>query len=360
MKYHAALAHFPKISYNRYKKLAAYFSDFYKLWDAELVDLVKAGIEENIAHEFLLWRDQNPTDGIMERLEKEGITTISINEPNYPALLKEISDPPHTLFVRGKISADNGPSLGVVGTRKLTNYGRQACEELVKPLAKNGVTIVSGLALGIDAAAHQATLDSGGTTIAVLGSGIDKQHVYPSAHRYLSELIIKNGGAVISEYPPGFLPTQYSFPARNRIIAGLTLGTLVVEAPEVSGALITARCALDYNREVFAVPHLINSPTGIGPNNLIKMGAKLVTKSSDIADALNLKLITDTLDRKPTLASNSTEAKILEALSGEPKHIDSLIKETGLPSQTVTSALTLMEIKGKVRNWGSMTYTING
>jgi len=360
MKYHAALAHFPKMTYSRYKKLAAYFSDFKNLWDAELADLAKAGIEENIAHEFLMWRDQNPTDGIMERLEKEGITTVSINEPGYPALLKEISDPPHTLFVRGNLPANGTPSLGVVGTRKLTNYGRYACEEIIKPLAKSGVVIVSGLALGIDGIAHQTALDSNGITIAVLGSGIDRQHVYPSVHKHLAESIINKGGAIISEYPPGFLPTHYSFPARNRIIAGLTLGTLVIEAPEISGALITARCALDYNREVFAVPHNINSPTGDGPNNLIKMGAKLVTNASDIAEALNLKALTDTIDnRAETQASNPTEAKILQSLSAEPKHIDTLIKETELPSQVITSVLTLMEIKGKVRNWGGMTYTIN-
>lgn len=358
MKYHAVLAHFPKITYNRYKRIAAYFSDFKNLWSAELVDLINAGIEENIAHEFLMWRDQNPADGIMERLEKEGITTVSINEPNYPLLLKEISDPPHTLFVRGKLSENNNPSLGVVGTRRLTTYGRQACEELVRPLARGGMVIVSGLALGIDGVAHQTTLDNGGITIAVLGSGIDKQHIYPSAHKRLADMIIEKGGAVISEYPPGFLPTHYSFPARNRIIAGLTLGTLVIEAPEISGALITARSALDYNREVFAVPHNITSQTGAGPNNLIKMGAKAVTKASDITDALNLKLLTENVENRTISSSNPTESKILLTLSDEPKHVDVLIKETGLPSHVITSTLTLMEMKGKVRNWGTMMYTI--
>lgn len=356
MRYHAVLAHFTKITYSRYKKLAAHFSDLKNLWEAGLPELVKAGLEENIAREFLLWRSQNPAEQILERLKKENIHTVSITEPDYPALLKEIYDPPHTLFVRGTLPK-SGPAVAVVGTRKLTSYGRQACEELVKPLSRSGLIIVSGLALGIDGVAHQTALDNNGITIAVLGSGINKQHVYPAAHKQLAEKIINQGGAVISEYPPGFLPSQYSFPARNRIIAGLALGTLVIEAPESSGALITARRALDYNREVFAVPHPINSLTGAGPNNLIKLGARLVTTAQDIADALNLKIAADTPgtdDNIVTLSEN--ENKILAVLSGEPKHIDYIIKETGLPSQTVTGNLTLLEVKSKVRNLGGMNY----
>jgi len=288
MDYHAALAHFPKITYNRYQKLAAYFSDLKNVWEAKINDLIKAGLEEKVASEFLAWREKNSLEKIMERLNKENITTISINNPQYPALLKEINDPPFTLFIRGKLPNTNSPTLGVVGTRKFTAYGKSSCQEIVGPLVNKGVVIVSGLALGIDGIAHQTTLDNKGVTIAVLGGGVDKRTVAPASHRDLAEKIIATGGAVISEYPPGFTPTIYSFPARNRIIAGLSLGTLVIEAAEKSGALITARCALDYNRDVFAVPHALNSPTGIGPNNLIKMGAKVVTQASDIIESLSL------------------------------------------------------------------------
>ena len=363
MKYHAALAHFPKITYHRYQKLAAYFSDLKNLWDVEINELAAAGLEENIAHEFLSWRETNPIEKIMEGLYKENINTISISEPGYPELLKEINDPPHTLFIRGKLpnnertpAGRQAPALGVVGTRKFTAYGKLACEEIVTPLVSNGVVIVSGLALGIDGIAHQTTLDNNGITIAVLGSGIDKRHIYPAAHQQLAEQIIASGGAVLSEYPPGFEPTQYSFPARNRIIAGLSLGTLVVEAPETSGALITARCALDYNREVFAIPHPLNSPTGIGPNNLIKMGAKLVTQAADIIEALSLKGLGEIINNRQILPSTPTEAKILSFLSKEPQHIDLIIKTTGLDSPTINSALVLMEMKGKVRNLGGMNY----
>ena len=358
MDYHAALAHFPKISYNRYQKLAAYFSDFKNLWDAEINELIQTGIDESIAGEFLAWREKNPIEKIMEKLNKENINIISLNDAGYPPLLKEINDPPYVLFFRGKLPNPNSPALGVVGTRKFTAYGKLACQEIVAPLVSNGVIIVSGLAMGIDSIAHQTAVDNTGITIAVLGGGIDKKTVAPAVNQQLSEQIIAGGGAVVSEYPPGFAPTLYSFPARNRIIAGLSLGTLVVEAPETSGALITARCALDYNREVFAIPHPLNSPTGIGPNNLIKMGAKLVTDASDIIESLSLTGLGEIINNKQILPSTPTEAKILQFLSKEPLHIDLIIKTSGLDSPTVNSALVLMEMKGKIRNLGGMNYIV--
>lgn len=358
MPYHAALAHFPKMNYNRYQRLAAYFSDFKNLWEAEIGELIAAGLEEDIANEFLIWREQNPIEKIMEKLDKEDISALSLNDPAYPPLLKEITDPPYVLFVRGKLPNHNSPTLGVVGTRKFTPYGKLTCQEIVAPLVSQGVVIVSGLAFGIDAIAHQTTLNNKGITIAVLGGGIDKKTIAPSSHLQLAEQIITSGGAVVSEYPIGFAPTQYSFPARNRIIAGLSLGTLVIEAPETSGALITAKCALDYNREVFAIPHSLNSPTGIGPNNLIKMGAKLITDASDIIESLSLTGLGEIINNKQILPSTPTEAKILDLLSKEPQHIDVIIKTSGLDSPTVNSTLILMEMKGKVRNLGGMNYIV--
>lgn len=371
MSYHAALAHFPKITYDRYRKLAAYFSDFSRhggtpphgggkisIEDAEISDLIAAGIGGDIAGEFLAWREKNPIEKIMEKLNKENINVVSLNEPCYPALLKEITDPPYVLFFRGKLPNGNSPALGVVGTRKFTAYGKLACQEIVAPLVGNGVVIVSGLAMGIDGIAHQTAVDNNGITVAVLGGGVDKNTVAPTVHYQLAEQIIATGGAVVSEYPPGFAPTQYSFPARNRIIAGLSLGTLIIEAPETSGALITARCALDYNREVFAIPHPLGSPTGIGPNNLIKMGAKLVTEASDIIESLSLTGLGEIINNKQILPSTPTEAKILQFLSKEPLHIDLIIKTSGLDSPTINSALVLMEMKGKVRNLGGMNYIV--
>ena len=356
MNYHAWLAHFPKITYKRYSALKTYFFDFKNLHDTELDELLKAGLEENIASEFLTWRDKNPIEKILENLAKENIQTVSLGDADYPALLSEITDPPHTLFYRGTLPPTEMPTLAVVGTRRMTTYGKMICEDLVMPLARQGVLIVSGLALGIDGVAHSTALTTNGITMAVLGSGIDRLCVYPSAHKQLSEKIITAGGSLISEYPPGFLPTQYSFPARNRIVAGLSLGTLVIEAPIKSGALITARCALDYNREVMAVPHAIISPTGAGPNNLIKFGAKMITEPNDILEALNLQTIKQIIPTNQPIGDNQTEEKILKHLSRESKNINQIILESQLNSSTISSTLILMEIKGSIKNLGGMNY----
>ena len=213
---------------------------------------------------------------------------ITIKNASYPQLLKEIYDPPKQLYISGELKAKEKYPLAVVGTRKVSDYGKRATPYFVKTLAKTGLTIISGLALGVDGLAHQATLDVHGRTIAVLGSGLN--NIYPSAHKKLAEDIIKSGGAVISEYSPDKQPSKTTFPARNRIIAGLCLGILVIEAPEKSGALITARFALEQGREVFAVPGSIYSKNSIGTNQLIKMGARPVTKPEDILQGLNLEL----------------------------------------------------------------------
>ena len=356
----APLAHFPKITYSRFQKLRAYFSNLENLWQAELPEMIAAGLEPEIAHEFIIWRETNPKEKISERLAKEGITAVSLGDPDYPKLLAEISDPPITLFIRGQLPNPKNPTLAVVGTRKFSEYGRLVCRQLVEPLARQGITIVSGLALGIDGIAHEATLTASGATIAVLGSGVDREHVFPTTNRQLAERIIASGGTVISEYPPGFAPTNYSFPARNRIIAGLSLGTLVIEAPEHSGALITARVALDYNREVMAVPHSINSLSGAGNNNLLKLGARVVTCPEDIIEALNLQDLQKMVARPLPLPlpASPQEADILATLSREPKHIDVIIKESGLPGSLVMSTLTLMEMKKQVQNTGGMRYCI--
>lgn len=246
--------------------------------------------------------------------------------------------------------------MAIVGTRKCTPYGRQVTEEFSRGLAEQGMVIVSGLALGIDGVAHEAALVAGGYTVAVLGSAVDKRSVYPAAHQDLSERIIAHGGAVMSEYPPGFLPTQYSFPARNRIIAGLSRGTLITEAPTESGALITASCALDYNREVFAIPHPLTSLAGQGGNDLLKKGAQPVTNFQDILEALQIKHIEQIVTNNAVLPVSDTEGAILKLLSREPRHIDELIKQSGFASGTVMSTLTLLEMKGKIKNVGGMMY----
>lgn len=357
MNWHAVLAHFPKITYARYRRLAAYFFNLEKIWEAEFDELIQAGLDEAIAHEFIMWREQNSPEKIMTRLAEENINVVSLPDQNYPPLLKEISDPPHTLFYRGTLPPAEQPTIAIVGTRRLTNYGKLVCEEIAYQLAEQGLIIVSGLALGIDGISHQSALQAKGLTYAILGSSVERKKIYPGRHVPLAEEIIKHGGGVISEYPPGFTPTQYSFPARNRIIAGLSLGTLVIEAPTESGALITARAALDYNREVMAIPHPVTSMTGAGNNQLLKIGARVITSAADVLEVLNLQSLKkiSTTKKQPT---NETEEKILTTLTNETKTIDAIIKETGLPSASVSSTLMLLEMKGMVKNLGGATYLV--
>jgi len=279
---------------------------------------------------------------------------ILLTDKNYPKLLKEIFDPPKELYIWGELKAEEKYPLAVVGTRKISSYGKQVAAPLVKNLAKAGLTIVSGLALGIDGLAHQAALDVGGRTIAVLGSSLDI--IYPALHKKLAENIANSGGAVISEYPPGTRPAKYTFPARNRIVAGLSLGVLVIEAPEKSGALITARFALDQGREVFAVPGSIYNPNSIGCNKLIKMGAKPVTKAEDIFETFNLEFSTE--PKKEIKPETPEEEILLKFLSHEPVHIDELIKLSKLSPSAANSTLTIMEIDNKVKNLGNNNYIL--
>ncbi len=351
------LAHFSKITMKRYRELMAGFSDLEAAWQAKLTELIKIGWEENYAHEFLLWKEKIDEDKTQKILEQEKIHCVFAEDEEYPPLLKEIYDPPFCLFVRGALTGLSYP-LAVVGSRQFSLYGKQVTEEMVTELARKGITIVSGLALGIDGIAHQTALDANGKTIAVLGSGNDRQHIFPSGHRHLADKIVAGGGAVITEYPPGMMPTQYTFPRRNRIIAGISLGTLIVEAGEESGALITGQCALDNGREVFAVPQNITSPTAVGVNNLLKVGAHPVTSAEDILNALNLRDVAEYVTNSVILPDSPIEAKLLEHLSREPLHVDQLIKRSALDSPTVNSTLTMMEMKGKVRNVGGMQYVL--
>lgn len=357
LNYNVLLSYFLKINSTRYQKLMAYFKTAQNLWNTEIAELINAGLNAEIAHEFLNWRDNLDVKKIEEDLKKFGIKTISIDEENYPRLLKEIPDPPRALFYRGNLTAENGTPLGVVGTRKHSQYGRQVCEDLTTALSQRKITIVSGLALGIDGIAHEIALKYKTPTIAVLGSGVDNASIAPQNHLNLAKRIIENEGAVLSEYPPLTPATKFTFPARNRIIAGLSLGALIIEAPKKSGALITARAALDYNREVMAVPHSIYSRLGEGNNIMLKLGAAPITTAEDIFNALELDILK--LNFKPEIILKEKQKNIIKILNKEPKNIDLIIKETGLTSADVNAELMMMEIKGIIKNWGGNNYTTN-
>ena len=285
------------------------------------------------------------------------IKTINIQNKNYPKLLKEIKDLPKILYYRGEIKFDEN-CFAVVGTRRFSPYGKQVALEMAGDLAEAGLTIVSGLAPGIDTFAHQAAVERGKRTIAILGTGLDEKSIYPKENLNLAKKIIETGGCLISEYPPGTPGSQFSFPQRNRIISGLSLGVLVVEAKEKSGALITARHAFEQNRKVFAVPGPIHSSNSKGCHYLIKKGAKLVESANDILTELNLPLPTPGVGYSVT-GKTPEENLILEFLKEEALDIDKIIEKTKLSAAQVASTLAILEIKGKVRNLGGNIYAIS-
>lgn len=271
--------------------------------------------------------------------------------------LRQISDAPAVFYYKGSILPKDDLAIGVVGSRLATPYGCQVTEKLVFDLANAGLTIVSGLARGIDSVAHRAALDAGGRTIAVLGSGLDL--IYPPENRGLAQEIVKNG-ALVSEFPLGFPIAASNFPARNRIISGLSLGVLVTEGAVDSGSMITAGQAAEQGREVFAVPGPINSKTSAGVNNLIKEGVHPVTDASDILQILNIEQKRKSFEtplkirgKQETRKLDVNEKKILDLLDGETKHIDALVRESGLKTDIVSSMLSVMELQGIVKNYGS-------
>jgi DNA processing protein len=277
------------------------------------------------------------------------------NDPDYPSRLKEIYDYPPVIYIRGSLLPEDEWCLAVVGTRRATVYGKQVTEEIVTDLARSRITIVSGLAKGIDSVAHRAALEAGGRSIAIFACGLDT--VYPGENAELARRIMQQG-ALISEYPLGIRPRADNFPRRNRIMSGLSLGVLVVEAGEESGAIITANLALEQNREVFAIPGSILSPASQGTNHLIQEGAKLVRSYTDILEELNLMAVAQQLEMKEMIPPSDTEALLLKQLGAEPSHIDEVCRLSGLPISTVSSTLAIMELKGMVKQVGAMNYSL--
>ncbi len=291
----------------------------------------------------------------MEKIDRYGVKTLNYHDPDYPSRLKEIYDFPPLLYIRGSLLPEDEWCLAVVGTRRATVYGRQVTEEIATDLAQSKITITSGLAKGIDSVAHQSALAAGGKTIAVFGCGLDT--VYPSENANLASRIIQQG-ALISEYPLGTRPKAENFPRRNRIMSGMSLGVLVVEASETSGAMITAHLGVEQNREVFAIPGSILSPASRGTNHLIQEGAKLVRDYTDILEELNLTSVARQMEMSEVIPSSDTESLLMKQLGAEPTHIDEICRSSGLPISTVSSTLAMMELKGLVKQMGAMNYAL--
>lgn len=342
-----------------FRLLLTYFSDdVAAAWKASSTELALAGLGQKVIDSFIKQRASCNPQKELERLERLRVSVLTIKDRDYPTLLKDIPNSPPVLYVAGTLKKEEDQfALGVVGTRKASAYGRQVTEQFAKELAQGHVTVVSGLAHGIDTIAHTATLDAGGRTIAVLACGLDI--IYPHENLNLAKRIVESGqGALITEFPLGVKPDRRNFPARNRIISGLSLGVLVTEAPKQSGALITANFALEHGRDVFAVPQNIYSAGAGGVNKLIQDGAHLVTNVNDILFSLNLFMIPQQIEIQEILPENAEEQTLLALLSHEPVHIDEIIRDAGLPTMTVTSTLMMMELKGMVRQVGGMMYVL--
>lgn len=354
LKYWIWLSSLPKIGPKRSKQLLEYFGDPLNVWEASEADLRSAPfMTDSILKQLTSKMLRNETKKHIKNLHECGVKVIRIIDEEYPENLKNIYDPPLVLYIKGTIRKDEN-IVAVVGSRKATAYGLGIAEQISRELTKYGITVASGMARGIDSYAHNGALKSGGKTIAVLGCGLDI--VYPYENRKMMEMIIKSG-AVISEYLPGVPPIPYNFPARNRIISGISLGVVVIEAGEKSGSLITANFALEQGREVFAVPGNVTSSTSTGTNKLIRDGAKMVIEIEDIMEELKIfnfvnnnksseyksiksKMMFDKLD--------NNEKKIAELLMIEPVHIDLIAQKCNIEMQYVNSILVMMEMKGLV------------
>ena len=285
------------------------------------------------------------------------IEEIKIEDKNYPAELKKIKDAPKILYYKGILPSPNEKCLAVVGTRRYSPYGQQVALKISGELADAGLTIVSGLAPGIDTFSHKAVVEKRKRTIAVLGTGLDEKSIYPQTNLDLSRKIVECGGCLISEYPEGTPGSKFSFPRRDRIISGLSLAVLVIEAKEKSGSLITANYAIKQNRKLFAIPGPIYSLNSSGTNKLIQNGAKLVTNAKDILEQMGV--YNESAEQSEIVFDNPEERLIIEALQHEPLYVDKIIEKTKLNASVVATTLALMEISGKVKNLKANTYSLN-
>lgn len=304
-------------------------------------------LDAKILQLFLEAKEKYDPDDELRKIKNCGAGYITVWDKEYPKLLKEIANAPAVLYVKGNVDVLSQPSLAIVGSRKFTGYGVRSAQKLSSEVTEAGMVVVSGLALGIDSVVHRANVDANGKTIGVLACGVDT--IYPTTNYQLAEQILARGGAIISEYPCGYPPLKQNFPQRNRIIAGLSLGTMVIEAQEKSGALITAFLALESNREVFAVPGNIDSDSSKGSNYLIQKGAKLVTCAEDIFEELNLNIQTKNVQNFEP--ENPDEEKVFNMLlDSDGLAMDELIRLTGLNIVSINTILTILEMKGIVSN----------
>ncbi len=345
----------PGIGAGRLRQLLEAFGSPEAAWHAPDLSLRSAGLPRDALAALLRARRELDLQNEFDRIGEGGYRLLTWDDDGYPPRLKEIEYPPPELYAWGEIDTVDRLAVAVVGTRRPSGYGRGVTRSVVQALVGSGVTVVSGLARGIDGIAHRTALELGGRTIAVLGSGLDA--IYPPEHRKMAELIA-DSGAVVSDYPLGTKPEGGNFPPRNRIISGLSLAVVVVEAGESSGALITADFAAEQGRDVFAVPGRIHDRASRGANRLIASGAFPMNSTESLLEALNLEMVNRQEAASRLLPADATERGILESLGDEPLHIDEISQRSGMPISEISASLAMLELRGQVRQVGGMTYIL--
>jgi DNA processing protein len=379
--YWLGFSSFSGIGPGKFGKLLLEFGTAEAAWNADFASLEKV-LGKALTPKFVDFRDTFSIETYETRLKKAGVSFLILIDKDYPGLLKQIKKPPFVLYYKGNKNlviarseatkqslkeiaalptvARNDKLIAIVGTRRITEYGKQVTESLTTDLVNNGFIIVSGLALGVDATAHRTTIENKGKTIAVLGCGVDC--CSPEENTTLYDRILESGGAIVSEYPLGTSPTKGSFPSRNRIIAGLSQGVLVTEGSADSGALYTADEAFNLMRPVFAVPGPITSSLSKGPHGLIAKGAKLISGADEIIEILGTTgttSTTSTTGKKHLKGSTREEQKIIDALQNESLHFDEIVKRTKIKSSKLGSILSLMEMKGMLRGLGAGNFSLS-
>lgn len=348
-----ALSQVTHIGPVRLGRLRERFGTLDVAWRADERELARV-LDERTCRAVLTAREKVDPETVMDRIAGAGAEIATVLDDEYPRILREIPGPPPVLYFRGTLPEQDEPTVAVVGTRRATSYGRDVTSRIASDLAAAGVCIVSGLAKGIDGHAHRAALEAGGRTIAVLASGVDS--IYPPEHRQLADRIVESG-SLVSDYPPGTRPEASNFPARNRIISGLSLATVVIEAPLRSGALITVGFAADQGRDVYAVPGSILSGASEGTNRLLRQGAIPLTSAADLLDELHLSTASPKTEPAQTAFPMSDEERSIYALvTAEPQHIDELAYSAGLAISQAAALMTMLELKGLIANVGAQHF----
>ncbi|MFZ5966602.1 MAG: DNA-processing protein DprA [Bacillota bacterium] len=327
------------------EKLIDFYGSAKRVYDASEKELSAVDcVHHSVIRNIMRNKDISKVEELILEAQRMKINILDYNDGEYPVHLRDIYDPPYILYEKGQIIKQDKYAIAIVGARKASAYGKWAAYTLAGELAKLGITVVSGLAYGIDTCAHKGALDNNGRTIAVLGCGVDI--CYPPSNLHLMEQIV-NQGAVISQYPISTQPLPQYFPSRNRIISGISMGVVVVEATIKSGSLITADFALEQGREVFAVPGNINSSLSQGTNKLIREGAKIVTDVQDILDELNLELLNNPVKNLPPLSE--TESKVFHIIEAyQPIHMEELLYKIKFSSEQLSSIITILQLKGMI------------